>query len=638
MIRAVVRYKSLLVALAFAVCVFFKLNGSSVGFWNELLSEPSRPAGLLFGTPKHVREDEWGVWTPFMLSQARQQPPFPMQNPSLGGGRAPLLMSMPVWHYSMLFRPQLWGFFAFDFERAFSFYWCCKVFALLLAPAWLLSQIGVRQPAIRLFGTVAIFFSSYVQWWFSSPAMLPEMLATWAICVGCAIRMMRRPLSWRTLLACVVFVVCGANFALCCYPPYQIPLLYVALAVVIGSGFQQLPTRLGFALVAASIVAIALVLLPFWVDVRATLEMVRSTVYPGARRNNGGDLSIWRLFSGAIEWFESERRVGTRYANIAEASNFFPLWGCGALLLLGLRIRLSATLIALLCAIALLVAYCLVPLPAWFTQATLLSFTTGRRALLALGIAGVLFCCVLLDQVSTARIGNARAIVLSFVCSSAVTWLALKTFVRDPSVNDSPVVSFLSETHGLPLATSLTLIVFFFFDPLRRWFPVLFALFAFASNFAINPLMSGLAPLTQSQTFLQIDGIRRSDPAAKWIVYEDRILAQLVKATGANVFNGTKILPDLQFFRLLDPTGALASIYNRYANIVCQLPQQRGQGTFELIAPDLYVIAMPPELPPLADAGYRFALFPREWSDAADYGFRQIAAVPASRVWIYRRE
>lgn len=618
MTRAV-PYKPLLIVALFAVCVFFKLNGSSVGFWNELLSDPSRPAGLIFGTPKHVREDEWGVWTPFMLSQARQQPPFPIENPSLGGGRAPLLMSIPVRHYSMIFRPQLWGFFVFDFERAFSFYWCCKVFGLLLALPWMLAQIGIRQPAIRFFGTVAIFFSSYVQWWFSSPAMLPEMLATWAICVGCAIRMLRGGFD---PLACAAFVFCGANFVLCCYPPYQIPLLYVGIAVVCRG-----TNRAGLLALAGSVAAVALVLLPWWFDARSTLEMVRSTAYPGARRSSGGELSLFNLFSGTIGWFESEHRVPTAYANIAEASNFFPLW-FGALVLLGmLRTR---TRIALVCVIALLAIYCVVPLPEWLTRATFLSFTTERRALLALGIAGVLLCCVLLEQKPVARFG----LVAAALCIAGAAWLSLGIQIRDPVVQDAPVRAL----GYIAVAITSVLIVFFFVDQLRRWFPIVFSACAIASNIAINPLMSGIAPLTQSRAFREVDAVRRSDPTANWIVYEDRVLAQLVKATGANVFNGTKILPDREFFRLLDPAGALSSIYNRYANIVCQLPQQRGQGTFELLAPDLYVVAMPPELPPLAQNGYRFAVFPRDWSDATDYGFRQIAAVPESRVWVYRRE
>src|SRR5947207_2920705 len=94
--------------LLFCLCVFLKLNGSSVGFWKEILNDPSRPEGLLLFKPRPVRADEWHVWTPAALSQAKQTPSFPIENLSLGGGKTPLLMSLPVRHYTTFFRPQLW--------------------------------------------------------------------------------------------------------------------------------------------------------------------------------------------------------------------------------------------------------------------------------------------------------------------------------------------------------------------------------------------------------------------------------------------------------------------------------------------------------------------------------------------------
>src|SRR6266446_79852 len=93
------------VAIVFWVCVLLKLNGSSVAIWTELLNEPKPPPSLLLFVPKGVRADEWHGWTPAALSQSRQTPRFPVENLTLGGGRAPLLMSVPVAYYTTLFRP-----------------------------------------------------------------------------------------------------------------------------------------------------------------------------------------------------------------------------------------------------------------------------------------------------------------------------------------------------------------------------------------------------------------------------------------------------------------------------------------------------------------------------------------------------
>ena len=80
-------------AILFCVAVAFDLNGSSVGMWRELLTEPGPAPGLIFSTPKRIRVDEWCVWTPSSLSQARKKPAFPTENSSLGAGRSALSAS-----------------------------------------------------------------------------------------------------------------------------------------------------------------------------------------------------------------------------------------------------------------------------------------------------------------------------------------------------------------------------------------------------------------------------------------------------------------------------------------------------------------------------------------------------------------
>jgi len=66
------RWWWLIVVLLFVTCVALKLNGSSMGRWQRVLREPEPIRGLLAGTPKNIRSDEWVVWTPSILSQARQ--------------------------------------------------------------------------------------------------------------------------------------------------------------------------------------------------------------------------------------------------------------------------------------------------------------------------------------------------------------------------------------------------------------------------------------------------------------------------------------------------------------------------------------------------------------------------------------
>ena len=88
-----------------------KLNGSSTALWQDLADQQPAKMGVIAGTPKNIRSDEWLVHTPWIWSQAEQQPSFPVMNRNIGNGVAPLLTNLPARHWSMLFRPQMWGFF-----------------------------------------------------------------------------------------------------------------------------------------------------------------------------------------------------------------------------------------------------------------------------------------------------------------------------------------------------------------------------------------------------------------------------------------------------------------------------------------------------------------------------------------------
>jgi len=627
-------------ALLFCLCLAMKLNGSSIGMWRTLLLEPGIPRGLLFSSPKQIRVDEWCIWTPAMLSQARQKPPFPIENSNLGAGRAPLLMNVPVAYYTAFFRPQLWGFFLFDFERGFSFYWCSKVFGLLLAVGWWLRQMGLRSRALTIFGVVWVFFSSYMQWWFSSPAMLPEMVASWAMCLGCAVQFFRDCNPWRIAAAFAGFVFFAVNFVLCLYPPYQIPLLLLGVAILIGVWLENrrgakpsLGTR-GLILIGACVAAVALVLIPFWIDVRSTLALVAQTAYPGARRSTGGDLSLFKLFSGLTGFFETEQVEPGAYDNICEASNFYPMWPAAALAMLVARWRLRMSISPLLAALAVylicLSLYCVVPMPGWFLRGTLLSFATEQRALLGIGLANIFFCCLFLDRYRARVFTNAGALT-----AGLAFWLAITVLLQAMRLHDR---SFFFDTlqFALLLVINGVILALFFWETMRRWLPTVLGALLIFSNAGINPIMRGLSPLLDSSAFKAIDKARAADPEAKWIVYHSRYFAQLVKATGAPVLNGTKILPELQLLRRIDPEGNGDFIYNRYANITYELPKDPNQITFNLIYPDFYMAFISPDHPVLQQAGYRYLMFPNVWLEAESNGFSLVEEVHPSRLWVYR--
>jgi hypothetical protein len=643
MIRVVPRWCWLAaVALLFIFCVALKLSGSSIGRWQNVLHDPRPIRGLLLSTPKKIRSDEWVVWTPSILSQARQRRPFPIENPSLGYGRTPLLMSVPVAYYTTFFRPQLWGFFFLDLERGFSFYWCTKVFGLLLASAWLLRQLGVRDRGIIAFGVVWIFFSSFVQWWFSSPPMLPEMVASWAMCLGCVIAFGRETKRWRLALAGASFLLFGINFILCLYPPFQIPLFFLGIAVLAGFWMEQRKSEQPFStrrclwLGAAGVAAVLLALAPFWIEMWSTLQVTAQTVYPGRRQSAGGGYAVWQLFSGPIGFFESEDKVPPDFPNICEASNFYPLW---PLALLGVaagrvrrRISVSPLLVMLTALIVGLSLYCVVHLPSWLLRATLLTYVHEARVLLTIGIANILLVCLFFDRYRNPVFGKSWALAGALSAALGLGSLLYAINARNSRFfGDRVHLTILIFVNAVVVTT-------FFWDSGRRWFPPAFALILICSNGLINPVMQGLGPLMESAAFREVGKLHDADPEGKWIAWGDYVTGQLAKAAGAPVFNGTKIVPDLPFLHQLDPERAYEPVYNRYAWIICTPQVMPEEVSFSLLQPDFYTIRLPPGLPLLRDAGYRYYVFPEKWRDVSFYDFSEVANTPADNLWIYRRD
>src|SRR5207237_10349754 len=131
-----------------------------------------------------------------------------------------------------------------------------------------------------------------------------------------------------------------------------------------------------FVLLAVGLIAIGLILLPFWFDVRSTLEMVANTVYPGTRRSSGGELSIFKLFTGVLGFFEFEQSHPAVYDNISEASNFYPLWPAAALIIVAGRLRAKTRIAPLFTTLLIFIVglslYVVVPVLKWLLRTTFL--------------------------------------------------------------------------------------------------------------------------------------------------------------------------------------------------------------------------------------------------------------------------
>src|SRR5205807_8493166 len=236
------------------------------------------------------------------------------------------------------------------------------------------------------------------------------------------------------------------------------------------------------------------------------------------RRSSGGDLSFFKLFSGVLGFFEYEQAHPAVYDNICEASNFYPLWPAAALIVLVARLRAKMPVSPLFTSLAIFLIglsfYCVVPLPEWLPRITLLNFATERRALLALGIGNVLFCCLFLDRYRTSILSR-----LSAAAGGILLWFGILVMLWCARTENA--VYFSDPWHWIqPLAVGTLILSLFFWESMRyRLLPVVLGLLLIISNGAINPVMRGLSPLLNSAALNATERIHTADPKGKWIVY-----------------------------------------------------------------------------------------------------------------------
>lgn len=643
----------LIAGLLFAVSTSLRLNGSSSSYWSDVVWNDVRisdsPRGVLLSKPKGVRTDEWLMFTPAILSQARSQPPFSTSNSSYGPGKVPLIMSLPAQHYTMLFRPALWGYFLFPFEFAFAWYWNIKIFGLFVGMFLLFWTLTDGRFGLSLAGAAMVQFSSFVQWWFSSPTMLPEMLTAFALGVIASLALFTPQHPVRRGLWMLVLVVSLMNFVLCCYPPFQIPLIYLALCLTVGFVWQKaLPIRPGWVLM--SLLIAGLLILPWFIDCRDTLAIVAQTVYPGHRESFGGRLSIAHLFSGLFTFGIDEANSPAAIGNICEASNFYPIWwlpiGLGAagfarfifrqgpyrgelldhrrifgwLSERGMKVMLAAY-------IAVFTWYALAPLPKWFCRLTLLSRSTEQRNFLGLGLAGMFLIVLCVGSRKISHSFRSERIFTLLGWCAAVLVVLIVSRGRLPSF----LIPWRLAAFG---ATAVVLGTAYLVAP-PKLFAIGFAALLFCKTALVNPVCVGLPVMLQSPGLNRICALVHSDPSAQWAAYNSDG-SELIKACGGKVIDGIRIVPDLPMLSKLDPEGKWVAQYNRYLLMTFE-PQDTSLPPEIVLQKDrfCYVKIHPGRAAELFPA-LKYVMASNQFPDPERAQLKLLESFPQLRIWIYQ--
>jgi len=637
------------ILVLFALGTAFKIHGSSIGMWNVIWNrkDPGRisDAGVLLGTPKFIRSDEWGVATLMILSQARARPAFPVVNPQWGPAQVPLIFNLPVWHWSLLVRPQFWGFFFLDLERAYAFYWNMKACLLLGGVFLLLMLLTANDFWISLLGTGWVFFSGFTQWWYSTPAMFPEMVGCVALTLVAAHYLVLSPRRWAIGVAALVSMIFLLDSALFLYPPFQVPLIYFAIAILIGSlgprlwaGSVRSHLALRAGCAALALAAVAGLILLYYYDGRQAIELMRGTVYPGKRMVTGGEVSLAQIFNGFYGFFMSEGSFPRTWQNVCEASNFvllFPVPMAAVLWRVWRRRRVTALEWALILYLAVVFSWMAVGWPRPLAVASAFGLSPHTRSLHGLGLASIFLCCIFLARQRVDLPGT-------FPRRLLVAGSLLTLFVVISLDFDGVTKGFATPGQIALVSLGGAVAGYLLLARKRVAFALLILVPSIWSFALVNPIAAGLGPILDTKLFHEVSGIVEQDPNARWAVYTNSspivnyATDNLFKVAGAQVFNGTKVVPPFDDFRVLDPKSELMSSYNRYAHIVLA-PGKDSELTLMNVHGDGYTLRIDPSNNIWRQLEIRYVALPFEATDPEFLGKTAlVAALPDFGFWIYR--
>ena len=609
------------------------LNGSSSAKLFAAVDGVASSRGSILGEAKSIRSDEWAVHTPWLLSQMKQIHRFSSRNPSVGGKHAPLVCNLPVAHWSICFRPELWPFFSgLTAESAFAAFWNFKWWSLLCGSYVLLLVVTRGESLLSAAGALLLLWTSTIQWWFSSATLMPDMMGLWCVALAAGFGAVVHQRRWLRALLTVAYAFCALGFLFCCYPPFQIPLVTLFAPLLVALVHDRKAVRHWMAIAAATGVVIIGVAL-FAGQLRETLTTISALAYPGKRFSTGGDASWTSIVHGFVTLGVSEFHFPENFNNVVAASSFLnalPLLACFHLVRWRRGRKQDAVQWVLLGFAALAIIFAVCGFPRFLAKVSLWSYVTTERLSVPLALVSVLAVCRFLSsrvEPGPIRVGRWSAVIGAFVFG-VVLVLAnreLHNFVAPAAL--TAIWLFYSVVGAFLVArfrfACLALILF----------PLAFL------NSTVNPLERGIPAYEATSVSPVMAELRRAFPKARWIVTgpcsRTAVISALFKATGATVLSGVAAVPNQEMLDRLDPRRENTIVYSRYAT-VCFLP---GTGPaavpeFELDQTAVYSVRLPLTDEWLSLAGIDGVVV----VDAADLvvpqHYREVASVSGCRFWI----
>jgi len=592
---------------------------------------------VLLGQPRLIRHDDWAVHLPLALAQLHHDPPFPLVNRDIGLGQSALVpFELPVAHPFTLLRPQLLGFFLGP-DVGIAWMWWTRMlgsFGVWLAVFAVLSGGRLGLSAL---GSALLVFSPFFQFWSLNPASVTTALGLGFLAL---VALLRARGGAAIAASAAGLAAAGGAFLLALYPPYQITLAWLGVALAIGFVLAErprLPLRehIGLRVLAllGAAVCVAALGAAYFGAAAADVARIRGSVYPGSRVALGGERSLFDLLNvdlGAPLWLGVQ--AWAPLGNVCEAASFLFL---GPLVVGfdmvrriagGERIDPLSAAVALYAAV--LAVFVLAGFPESAAKASLLANVPGQRAVLGLGVADAILLVRFLGRERASGTGGRGVAALLAAAWGLV--LAVCALALHRTLPELPVAALFGAA-GLQALLGYLLLV----GPGRMAALVALVVASAASSLWFNPLAAGGAEdLTGSavaRAALEID--RSSGGRTTWVVFGRAEFADLLRSVGIHTLNGVLPVPQPELWHRVDPEGRYEDAYNRYASATFVAGGRALR--IESRRPASFFVSVDPGSPALRSLGATHVLVdrgePRAFSPQR--GFEELAQVGSARLY-----
>lgn len=574
----IIKFRYLLFLILFIFCVLLKLHGSSIGIYNLFIEDKINPniKQEIFGESRAIRSDEWMVHTPYYFSQSFNKFEKYSHQMSIGGQNMILGYNAPVKDITTISKPFTWGYIFFGNEYGLSWYWCLKLFLLILVSFELSMILTKNNKKISIFGAFIISFAPPLQWWF-----VPHMTDVffWAMTVTTlAYHFFIADTKWKKILFTILLPISCIGYSLALFPSLQVPLAMLSLALIIALLIRDKEkitfTKKEWPRIAFVLLVIISILGYFIITSLNDLKLLMHTVYPGERVSTGNDSVFADIFTDVTTLFLPYKTI--TYSNNCEASRFIhlaPLFLMTYIMIKN-KIKTNDLFIGKVLFISILIElfFMLIGFPTIVAKITMFKYI--NRMYLVYGFTALLFTLWSIYTINKYKIKIKKKTIKIILIIFTLCYL---TTIDSQKITFYPIYYYIIEIIYISIMSYL------FLKGKQTTPLIMYSLLIIIASVTINPISQGTSAITNHKISREITKISNKDDGY-WLVNGSNVYANFALANGAKVINATNFYPDYDKWKLLDPKKENDEYYNRYANMSLELI--KGKTNYNLVAPD----------------------------------------------------